>query len=150
MLLAVGEVDQERLGGGLADRDHSPPPALAAPDGGEPTDEVEVVELQVDELTGADGGLEHDPDDGLVAAVVECVLGPSPFTGTVVVNGAGGEECTELAIGEWLDQRRFVSGCLDAGKRVGVDLAAGCEPGCEAAYGELADAGGARRRSAVK
>jgi hypothetical protein len=62
--------------------------------------------LQVDELAGAEGGLEHDPDDGLVAAVIECVLG----SGVVVVNGAGGYECTELAVGEWLDQRRFVAG----------------------------------------
>ena len=53
----------------------SPPPALAAADGDQPTDEVEVVELQVDDLAGADRGLEHEPDDGLVAAVVKRVLG---------------------------------------------------------------------------
>lgn len=141
MLLAVGEVDQERrFGGRVPDRNHPTASAPAAPDGDEPGDEVEVVELQVDELAGADGGLEHEPDDGLVATVVEGVLG----SGVLVGDGAGGYQCTELGVGEWLDQRRFVSGCLDAGEGVGVELAAGSEPGREAAYGELANAGGAR------
>jgi hypothetical protein len=64
--------------------------------------------------------------------------------------GAGGDQCAELGVCKWLDQGRFVAGCLDAGERVGVDLAAGGEPGGEAADRELADAGGAGRRSGVE
>ena len=56
---------------------------------GDPSDEVEVVETEADELAGADGGLKHEPDDGLVAAVIEGVRGAGPFTGSVVVDGAG-------------------------------------------------------------
>jgi hypothetical protein len=55
VLLAVVEVDQERFGGRLPDRDDPTASALAAPDGDESGDEVEVVELEVNQLTGADG-----------------------------------------------------------------------------------------------
>jgi hypothetical protein len=55
VMLALVEVDQQRLGGRLPDRNHSASSALAAADGDHPCDEVEVVELEVDELPGADG-----------------------------------------------------------------------------------------------
>jgi len=53
VLLAVGEVGQQRLGGRLTDRDDATAPALAASDGDQPRDEVEVVEVEVDELARA-------------------------------------------------------------------------------------------------
>jgi hypothetical protein len=62
MPLAFAEVPQERLGGGLADRDSPTGPAFAATDRDQATDDVDVVELEVDHLAGADRGLEHEPD----------------------------------------------------------------------------------------
>lgn len=76
---------------------------------------------------------------GLVATVMKSV----PDRRSGFGNGAGGDEGAEFVVGEWLDHRRLDAGCLHARKRVGVDVAAGGEPGREAADGELADAGGA-------
>lgn len=72
---ACREVLKERFDGMLPDRDHSPAVSFASADGDPSFEEVEVIELQVDEFAGSDGGLEHDPDDGLVTTMVQCVLG---------------------------------------------------------------------------
>ena len=58
-------------------------------------------------------------------------------------HGAGPDEGAQLGVVERLHQWRFHMWSLDAGERVGVDLAAGGEPGREAADGELSDSGGA-------
>jgi hypothetical protein len=69
VLRTLVEVDQQRLGGGLADRDDPAARALAAASRDPSGDEVEVIELQVDDLVEANRGLDHEPDDGLVTAV---------------------------------------------------------------------------------
>lgn len=46
MAFAFGEVGEQCLGGGGSDRDDPPAAALAAPDGDEPRDEIDVVELR--------------------------------------------------------------------------------------------------------
>jgi hypothetical protein len=66
----------------------------------------------------------------------------SPGHSRTVGYGAGGDQ-GQLGVGEWFDERWFDAGCLDAGERVGGEFAAGGEPGREAAYGLLPDAGGA-------
>jgi hypothetical protein len=111
MPLAFAEVPQERLGGGLADRDAPTAPAFAATDRDQATDDVDVVELEVDHLAGADRGLEHEPDDGFVAAMVQGVLG----VGRGVGQCAGRDEGAELVVGLRLHDRRFDTGALTPG-----------------------------------
>jgi hypothetical protein len=98
MPLAYVGVDQQRLGGGLADRNDPAAAALAAADGDQPGDEVEVVELKVDHLAGADRGLEYEPDDGLVATVMECV----PRWCVRFGHGAGPNQSAQLVVGKRL------------------------------------------------
>jgi hypothetical protein len=74
MLFALAEVAQQGFAGGLADRDDPAASAFATEDGDETADQVDVVELQTGDLAGADGGLENEPDDRLVTAVVERLL----------------------------------------------------------------------------
>ena len=73
--LSFMEVGEQRLGGGRSDRNDPTASSLAASDGDQARDEVDVVELEVDKLPRPDGGLEHEADDGLVAAVVQGLLG---------------------------------------------------------------------------
>ena len=105
------EVCQQRLGGGLADRDGPARSAFPAADGDQASDEVEVVEAEADELSGADGGLKHEPDDGLVAAMVQ----PLPHRRGLLWDGAGAEEGAQLGIGEWLDQGGWTRGAFMPG-----------------------------------
>ena len=128
--LALVKVRQQRLGGGLADRDGPPGSTLAATDGDQASDEVEVVELKVDDLAGADRGLEHEPEDRFVAAMMQGLLCGRPAVG----HRAGRDEGAQLVVGERLDYRGYDAGCLHAGERVGVDLAAGGQPGRETAH----------------
>lgn len=123
----------------MADRDHPPPTTLAAADRDQPTDEVEAIDLEVDDLAGADRGLEHQPDDGLVSTVMEGL----PHRQVGIGHCAGPDQGAQLVVGERLHQGRLHAGCFDAGERISVNLAAGGEPGREPAHRELANAGGA-------
>ena len=73
MPLAFVEIGEECLGGGLADGDDAAASAFAAADRDQASDEIDVIEVEVGYLAGADRGLEHEPDDGLVAAMVKPV-----------------------------------------------------------------------------
>jgi hypothetical protein len=65
------QIALDRQGGVWPYGDNSPAASLAPADGHEETVEIHVIDRDGDDLTGADGGLQHEPDDGLVASVVE-------------------------------------------------------------------------------
>lgn len=86
VVLSQGEVAVERADRGWYDRDDASRATLATPDGDQTGIEVEVIASQRDQLAGADASLEHEPDDGFVAAVVE------GFVGSTCRRGAGGDQ----------------------------------------------------------
>jgi len=101
------------------DRDGAQASALAAAHRDPVEVEVEVAEVEGHDLASPDAGLEHEPDQGLVAAVVQRLVGP------VDRAGAGGDEGTQLALGEREHDRTPLRRPLDAEERVAGHLAGG-------------------------
>lgn len=64
MISPTSEVAVQRQAGGWSDRNDS---ALAAADGDQPGGQVDVGEFERDDSAGANRGLKHEADDGLVA-----------------------------------------------------------------------------------
>ena len=103
-----------------AERHHPALAALAPPDDGQPLRQVHVVGAQADDLAGAHAGLDHQPHDGLVAAVDEllalaCLDQPGAFV-----------------VGQPLDHRGVELGRRQVTQRVGVGQVLLDQPRAEA------------------
>lgn len=109
-----------------------------------PGNEVDVVGLERDQLPRADAGLEHESDDGLVAAVLKGLVRPEGG------RGAGGDQGAELVVGERYDERVALWGSLDPEEGIGAESAEGDEPGGVPADRELTGPGGPRGCAGVE
>jgi hypothetical protein len=114
-------------------------------DRGGPIGEVEVGDLERDDLAGAHPGLEHQPDQGLVAAMPQR-LGRR----LVLPHRARLKQRLEVGVGERLDDPLVDLGRLDAEERVGGDLTLLGEPRGEPAHRELSGTRGRRGGAAVE
>jgi hypothetical protein len=140
----VGQVGAERGPGGGSDRDDAPTAALATADD-DPSDvEVDVADLEGDRFTDPDAGLEHQPDDRFVAAVMERLVR------AMGGGGAGRDQCAQFVVGQWCDELLGLLGALDPDEWVDGSVSGGDQPSGEAAHSELADAGAAGRRARVE
>jgi hypothetical protein len=110
---AFDEVAADRGDGGRPDRDGAEQAALALPDRDPVEVEVEVGAFEGGDFAGTDAGLGHQPDEGLVAAVVQ------PLSGAVEWARAGRDEGAELVVGQRQHDRAALGGALDAPRRGG-------------------------------
>ena len=101
--VSQGEVAAECLNGGRSDRDDSACAALATADMDQAVDQVEIPDLEGNDFADSDAGFEHEPDDRLVAAMVEGLVRSGSVRGR-----AGTDECSELVVGQ-----RFDHGLID-------------------------------------
>jgi hypothetical protein len=124
VLAAESQVAVQGAGGLRAERHQPPLAAFASPDVQGPSAQVDVLDLEGDRLAGTQPRLGQQPDQGLVPAVAQ----RRPLT--------GGEQGTELLIGQDRDDLAVELRRLQAGQRVGVQLALLGQPGGEAAQGE--------------
>jgi hypothetical protein len=104
--------------------------ALAAADQDGAVRQAHICDLHGDDFSGPDTGLEHQPDDGLVAAV--------PQVGAL----AGGEQGLELVVVEGVYDLLVQPRRPEADELVGVDLLLVGQPGREPPQGELSGPSG--------
>ena len=118
--------------------------SFAAADGDPPPVEVDVIDLKGDGLSDADAGLEHQPDDRLVAAVME------RLADAMGGSDAGGDQGAQVVVGQRRDELLGLPGSLDPDERVDRQVSGADQPGDEAAHRELADADAAGCRAALE
>lgn len=92
------EVAAQCLDGGRSDGDDPACAALAAADMDQIVGQVEVPDLECDDFADSDAGFEHEPDDRLVAAMVEGLVRSGAVRGR-----AGTDESSELVVCERID-----------------------------------------------
>jgi len=113
--------------------------ALAATDLDQARVQVEIPDLEWDDFADSDAGFEHEPDDRLVAAVVEGLVRSGSMRGC-----AGTDECSELVVCERFDHGLIGLRRLHSTERVGGEQPLDDQPRGEPSDRELSDTGGPR------
>lgn len=135
----ASEVPVQRQAGGWSDRNDSAFATFATADVDQSPGQVDVSDFDRDDFAGANRGLKHEADDGLVAEMVEAVVKPA------VVGPAHARmsaRSSSSVSGSTTGSSTF--GCFDTQERVCRKSTDADLPGDEPPHRELSHSGGSR------